>query len=264
MMPRLEAILRSGLETHLALKTLQYTAILLGPQVVEPLAPFLGEMLINLTSCIHSEGDTAFMDGSLKGTDLEATAVRGAIAALSFAEGIMQLCPDLGLLISAPAISKVIAAVPRRKVMAAPLMEAAFASFGRMLWLNPNCLDDIFSSDQNGNEELAFVVGLFISTVTAVPFVVVLSTQIQKVVFINQKGASLSLCSAACRSPRVARLAGQQILDFTRRLLEVESNCKELDLDALVDAACGTARKVVGDGPLGDSAARMSAILKSE
>jgi hypothetical protein len=38
--------------------------------------------------------------------------------------------------------------------MAVPLMEAAFASFGRMLWLNPNCLDDIFIN----NEELVFVV----------------------------------------------------------------------------------------------------------
>ncbi len=94
---------------------------------------------------------------------------------------------------------------------------------------------------------------------TSVSFVAMLSVQIQKVVFINQKGALLALCSAVCQSPRIARLAGQQILDFTHRLLEVESNCKELDLDFLVDAACGTARKVVGDGPLGDSASLMSA-----
>ena len=256
MMPRLEAILRSGLETHLVLKTLQYTAILLGPQVIEPLAPVLGETLLNLTSCIQTGGD----NDSLRGTDLETTSVRGAIAALSFAESIMQLFPNKGLSISSPTISKVIAAVPRRKVMAVPLIEAAFASFGRMLWLNPNSLDDIFIN----NEELVLVVDRFIASVTSVSFVVMLSVQIQKIVFINQKGASLALCSAACRSPRVARLVGRQILDFTHQLLEVESNCKELDLDSLVEAACGTARKVVGDGPLGDAAAHMSTMLKSE
>ena len=64
---------------------------------------------------------------------------------------------------------------------------------------------------------------------TSVSFVAMLSVQIQKVVFINQKGALLALCSAVCQSPRIARLAGQQILDFTHRLLEVESNCEELD-----------------------------------
>lgn len=263
MMPRLESILRSGSEPHLVLKTLQYTAILLGPQVIEPLAPVLGETLVNLTSCIHTQEDNKLLmdDDSLKGTDLKATAMRGAIAALSFAEAIMQLFPNLGLTISAPAVSKVMAAFPRRMAMTLPFMEAAFASFGRMLWLDPSCLDTIFSSD----EELAFVVDQFITTVTSVSsFVVMLSTQIQKIVFINQKGASLALCSAACRSPRVARLVGQQILNFTRRLLEVESNCKELNVDFLVEAACGTARKVVGDGPLGDSATLMSAILKSE
>jgi hypothetical protein len=54
------------------------------------------------------------------------------------------------------------------------------------------------------------------------------------------------------------------VLDYTRRLIEVESMSKGLDIDALVDAACGSTRKVVGDGPLGDSAARTSEILKSE
>jgi hypothetical protein len=104
MMPWLEAILRSGLETHLVLKTLQYTAILLGPRVIEPLAPVLGETLLNLTSCIQTGGD----NDSLKGTDLETTSMKGAIAALSFAESIMQLFPDMGLSISSPTISKVI------------------------------------------------------------------------------------------------------------------------------------------------------------
>jgi len=59
-------------------------------------------------------------------------------------------------------------------------------------------------------------------------------------------------------------VAGQKVLSITRTLVEIESNSTELDLDALVEAACGTARKVVGDGPLGDSAARTAEILKSE
>ena len=59
-------------------------------------------------------------------------------------------------------------------------------------------------------------------------------------------------------------MAGQKVLSYTRRLLEVESKSKELDLDALVEVTCGTTRKVVGDGPLGDSATRTAEILKSE
>lgn len=78
------------------------------------------------------------------------------------------------------------------------------------------------------------------------------------------RARQLSLCSAVFRSPRLARVAGQKVLNFTRSLLEIESKSTELDLDALVEAACGTTRKVVGDGPMGDLAARTAEILKSE
>ena len=59
-------------------------------------------------------------------------------------------------------------------------------------------------------------------------------------------------------------MAGQEVLSYTRKLLEVESKSKDVDVNALVEAACGTARRVVGDGPLGDSAARTAEILESE
>mmetsp|Transcript_28833 Transcript_28833/g.54482 ORF Transcript_28833/g.54482 Transcript_28833/m.54482 type:complete len:1128 (-) Transcript_28833:308-3691(-) len=267
MLPRLEAILRSGLEPHLSLKVLQFNAILLGPQVVEPLASVLRYMLLNLTNCIHSEqaggGDTTMDDDDRsKGIDRGVTTTRDAVAALSFADGLMQMFPDLGLSICSPAISKVIAVLPGKSI-AAPLVDASFHSFGRMLWMSPNCLDEIFANDPNQDGKIAFVVSTYISVVTSISVVVMLSAQAQKVVFIDQKGAALSLCLAVCRSPRVARVAGQSILEFTRRLLEVESKSK-IDLNALVEATSGTTRKVVGDGPLGDSAARTAEILKSE
>ena len=69
ILTRFETILTAGLEPHLSLKILQFNAILLGPQVVEPLAAVLRDTLMNLTSCIHSNqkggdgGDT--MDGFL-------------------------------------------------------------------------------------------------------------------------------------------------------------------------------------------------------
>ena len=61
----------------------------------------------------------------------------------------------------------------------------------------------------------------------------------------------------------MASVAGNEVTMFTRKLLEVESR-SELDLDALVEAATGNTRKVVGDGPMGDSAARTAAILKAD
>ena len=268
MLPRLEAILRSGSEPHLSLKVLQFNAILLGPEVVAALSPILRELLVKLlTSCIHSDGDGEdAMDGDegSKGTDRGVTTIRNAIASLEFSEAIMQLFPDLGVSICAPAICKAVVSIPGKKTMAAPLLESIFACLSRMLWTNPNSFDEIFAGDPNQDEKVSFVINQFIAVVTSVPLVVMLSAQSQKIVFINQKGVSLALCSAVCRSPRVARLAGRDVLDYTRRLIEVESMSKGLDVDALVDAACGSTRKVVGDGPLGDSAARTSEILKSE
>eukprot|EP00584_Thalassiosira_punctigera_P025961 CAMPEP_0172578112 /NCGR_PEP_ID=MMETSP1067-20121228/138571_1 /TAXON_ID=265564 ORGANISM="Thalassiosira punctigera, Strain Tpunct2005C2" /NCGR_SAMPLE_ID=MMETSP1067 /ASSEMBLY_ACC=CAM_ASM_000444 /LENGTH=1122 /DNA_ID=CAMNT_0013370805 /DNA_START=226 /DNA_END=3594 /DNA_ORIENTATION=+ len=268
MLPRLEAILRSGLEPHLSLKVLQFNAILLGPQVVEPLAAVLREMLVNLTSCIHSgetdNGDTTMDDEgrSATGTDRGLTTTRNAVAALNFADGLMQMFPDLGLSICSPAVSKVMAALPG-KATAAPLLEASFHSFGRLLWTNPNSLDEIFANDPNPDEKIMSIVKTWISVVTSISMVVMLSPQAQKIMFIDQKGTALSLCSAVCRSPRVARVAGRSIIEFTRKLLEVESRSK-LDLDALVEATSGTTRKVVGDGPLGDSAARTAEVLKTD
>mmetsp|Transcript_18820 Transcript_18820/g.32363 ORF Transcript_18820/g.32363 Transcript_18820/m.32363 type:complete len:226 (-) Transcript_18820:469-1146(-) len=201
------------------------------------------------------------VDGS-KGTDRGMTTMRNAVAALSFADGMMQMFPELGLSICSPAMAKVIAALPG-KAMSQPVLEATLHSFGRMLWLNPNSLNEIFANDPNQDEKISSVVSAWITVVTSVSVLVMLSAQAQKITFIDQKGAALSLCSAACRSPIVARVAGRSIIDFTRKLLEVESKSK-LDVDALVEAMTGTTRKVVGDGPLGDSAARTAEILKSD
>ena len=99
----------------------------------------------------------------------------------------------------------------------------------------------------------------------SVSIVVMMSAKAQKAMFINQKGASLALRSAVCHSQRVARVAGHDVLAFTRRRLEVETmSTARLDLDAPVNAVCGSTRKVVGDGPLGDYSARISGLLKSE
>lgn len=269
MLPRLHEILKSGLEPHLSLKVLQFNALLLGPQVVEPLTPVLRELLVNLTACIHSEkkagGDEAMdneEDTKSKGEDMGATTKRYAIAALGFADGLMQLFPELGLSICSPALSKVMAALPG-KAVSAPFLEGAYSAFGRMLWIRPNSFDEIFAQDPNQDEKIAVIVRTWISVITSVSITVMMSAQAQKLMFIDQKGTALCLCSAVCKSPRVARVAGNEVTMFTRRLLEVESRSK-LDLDALVEAATGTARKVVGDGPLGDSAARTAEILKTE
>ena len=266
MLPRLEVIILSALEPHLSLKVLQFNAILLGPEVVTTLSPILSQLLVKLTSCIHVDGDSEdAMDGDerLKGMDRGITTMRNAVASFEFSEAIMQLFPDLGASICAPAICKAVAAIAGKKTVAVPILESIFACLSRLLWTNPNSFDEIFASDPNQDEKISFVINQFIGMVTSVSFVVMISAQAQKIAFINQKGASLALCSAVCRSPRVARLTGRNVLDFTRRLIEVESMSK-LDLDGLVGAACGSTRKVVGDGPLGDSATRTSEILKSE
>lgn len=266
MLPRLHAVIQSGLEPHLSLKVLQYCAVLLGPQAVEPLATVLPEILVNLTKCIHSEqqeGDDEAMDDS-GGKDRGVTTTRNAIAALCFADSIMQAFPDLGASICSPVVQKVVAALPG-KALAEPLLSATFSSFGRLLWMKPIIMEELFVKgyDQNQEKNVAALVNAWISVVTSVSVLVMLSAQAQKIAFMNQKAAALSLCSAVCRSPLVARVSGREVLNFTKQLLEIESRTK-VNLDDLVEAACGTARKVVGDGPLGDISLRTAEISKSD
>ncbi len=262
MLPRLELILRSGLEPHLSLKVLQFNAILLGPQVIEPLAELLREMLIDLTSCVHidkkpDEDDEMKDDDAAAKKEKEVGTVRDAIAAMVFADALMQLFPELGYSIASPALSKVIAALPG-KACTTPLLEAAFGAFGRMLWLNSNSLDEIFP---NQDENITSIVNTWMHVISSVSVMVMLSSRARTIMFIDQKGAALALCGSICRSPRIARVVGNEILQFTRALLETEAH---VDLDTLVEAACGTTRKVVGDGPLGDAASRTADILKSD
>ena len=265
MLPRLADILRAGLEPYLSLKVLQYNALLLGQQVLEPHADTLRQLLINLTSFIYSEQEDNTMGNSDKSTggDRGTTTVKNAIAALTFGDGIMQLYPDTSLGIVFPAVSKLIAVLSTNRRKSAPVLEALFETFGRILWAAPTCLDEIFAGDPNQEEKIAGIVHLFLGVVTSVPVLAVISPKAQKIVFMNQKKAMLSLCSAVCRSPRVARVSGNEVLKFTRKLAEAEVK-SGLDLDTLVEAACGTTRKVVGDGPLGDAAAKAAQSLKSE
>lgn len=197
--------------------------------------------------------------------DRGVTTIRNAAAALICAEALMQLFPELGLSISSPAIGKLVEYLPG-KGMTAPvvaLLEAIFSCFGRVLWMNPKSLDEIFANDPNQEKSIVDVVRMWISTVSSVSVFVMISVQAQKITFISQKACALSLCSAVCRSPKVARLVGLEVLDFTKKLVEIESKTS-LDVDSLVEAACGTTRKVVGDGPLGDTATRMAEISKSD
>ena len=270
MLPRLADIIRTGLEPHLSLKVLQFNTLLLGRQVLEPHATILRDLLLNLTSCIYLEqtgGDDTMGDNVERSTgpDRGGTTTRNAVAALTFAEGILQLLPDeLSLSICAPAISKVIAVLPDKQSVPAPVLEAAFGSLGRMLWMRPTCLDEIFGGEKQ-EEKIASIVRQFLAVATSVSVLVMLSVKAQKVTFINQKKSMLSLCSAVCQSRTVARASGHEVLNYTRRLLEAESKSTAVsDLDSLVEAACGTTRKVVGDGPLGDSAALTKEVLKSE
>ena len=265
MLPRLADILRAGLEPYLSLKVLQYNALLLGQQVLEPHADTLRQLLINLTSFIYSEQEDDTMGNSDRSTggDRGTTTIKNAIAALTFGYGIMQLYPDISLGIVSPAVSKLIANLSNNRRKSAPVLEALFETFGRILWAAPTCLDEIFASDPNQDEKIAGIVHLYLGVVTSVPVLAVISPKAQKIVFMNQKKAMLSLCSAVCRSPRVARVSGNEVLKFTRKLAEAEAK-SGLDLDTLVEAACGKTRKVVGDGPLGDAAARAAESLKSE
>jgi hypothetical protein len=287
MLPRLELILRSGLEPHLSLKVLQFYAILIGKQVVEPLGDFLRELLVRMTSSVHTKpgekdaagGDemeddstTSNSKGSSKEKDIGT--MRDAIAALSFAGNLMQLFPDLGYSIASPAIGKVIVFLgnsgtketgSRHLSVSLPLLQVALSAFGRMLWINPNSFDELFPQQQDSSSDakIAFLVKTWLGIVSSVSFAVMVSKRAQTIMFIDQKGAALALCSAVCRSPTVQRVVGTQIVSFTKELLEVEER-GNISMDALVEAACGATRQVVGDGPLGDAASMTAEILKSD
>lgn len=279
MLPRLEMILRSGLEPHLSLKVLQFNSILLGKQVVEPLGEFLREMLVTLTSRVHvkakASGDEMEDDGDNNGgssKEKDVGTMRDAIAALSFADILMQVFPDLGFSISSPAIGKVISFIcsggedGQRLSVTIPLLEVALSAFGRMVWINPNSFDEIFTQptvdpSQQQDVKVAALVKTWLGVVTSVSLATMISKKAQTIRFIDQKGTALSLCSAICRSPTLARVAGADIVEFTRQLLEVEAR-GNISTEALVEAACGATRQVVGDGPLGDAANMTAEMLK--
>lgn len=278
MLPRLHLILRSGLEPHLSLKVLQFNSILLGKQVVEPLGDFLRELLVTLTSRVHvkanASGDEMEEDGGNSGgssKEKDVGTMRDAIAALSYAEVLMQVFPDLGYSISSPAISKVMSFISsgcedgQRLSVTIPLLEVALSSFGRLIWINPIAFDEIFTQynvdPSQRDVKVAALVKTWLGVVTSVSLATMISKKAQTIRFIDQKGAALSLCSAICRSPTLARVAGADIVEFTRQLLEVESR-GNISTEALVEAACGATRQVVGDGPLGDAAHMTAEMLK--
>jgi hypothetical protein len=278
MLPRLEMILRSGLEPHLSLKVLQFNSILLGKQVIESLGDFLRELLVTLTSRVHvkakASGDEMEDDGGNSGSnskEKDVGTMRDAIAALRFAEVLMQLYPDVGYSISSPAISKVMSFINsgdkdgRRPSVTVPLLEAALSAFGRMIWINPSAFDEILASPNvdpsQRDMKVAALIKTWLGVITSVSLSTMMSKKAQTIQFIDQKGAALSLCSVTCRSPTLARVAGANIVEFTRQLLEVESR-GNISTEALVEAACGATRQVVGDGPLGDAANMTAEMLK--
>eukprot|EP00985_Skeletonema_marinoi_P015166 scaffold7768_cov110-Skeletonema_marinoi.AAC.3 len=278
MLPRLEMILRSGLEPHLSLKVLQFNSILLGKQVVEPLGDFLRELLVTLTSRVHvkakGNGDEMEDDGGNGGVgskEKDVGTMRDAIAALSFADILMQLFPDLGYNISSPAIGKVISYIcsgsenGQRLSVTMPLLEVTLSAFGRMVWINPNSFDEVFTqqnADPSQREmKIVALVKTWLGVVTSVSLATMISKKAQTIRFIDQKGTALSLCSAICRSPTLSRVAGADIVEFTRQLLEVEAR-GNISTETIVEVACGATRQVVGDGPLGDAANMTAEMLK--
>jgi len=278
MLPRLEMILRSGLEPHLSLKVLQFNSILLGKQVVEPLGDFLRELLVTLTSRVHvkakGNGDEMEDDGGNGGVgskEKDVGTMRDAIAALSFADILMQLFPDLGYNISSPAIGKVISYIcsgsenGQRLSVTMPLLEVTLSAFGRMVWINPNSFEEVFTqqnTDPSQREmKIVALVKTWLGVVTSVSLATMISKKAQTIRFIDQKGAALSLCSAICRSPTLSRVAGADIVEFTRQLLEVEVR-GNISTETIVEVACGATRQVVGDGPLGDAASMTAEMLK--
>ena len=278
MLPRLELILRSGLEPHFSLKVLQFNAILLGKQVIEPLGDLLRDLLVTLTSRAHtkpkSSGDEMEDEGGGANSDEnDVGSMKDAISALNFADVLMQLYPDLGYPVSSPAIVKVISFICSGGVdgkmgsISMPLLDVALSAFGRMVWINPNSFDEIFTQlnfdPPQRDEKVAALIKTWLGVITSVKFgaVIVISKKTQTRSFISQKGAALSLCSAICRSPTLCRVAGADIIEFTRQLLKVEVR-DNINMEMLIDAACGTTRQVVGDGPLGDAANLTAEMLK--
>ena len=294
MLPRLEQIVRSGLEPQLSLKVLQINAKLLGPQVVESLAPVLADLLAKLTDPVVRStsassstssrgggggggGDNDEMDddgnsnnrapaAEQDGADRGKETVQGAAAALHFAAFVMRLSPDLGRRIAFRSVAEIARCLPGER-FPVPLLEPAFEALGRMLWLEPGCLDELFPNrcvnDDDGDRTIAAVVDRWIEVSTSVSVLTMMSARAQKITFIEQKGAALSLCAAVFRSPRVARAAGTQVYGYSKRVLEAETR-SEVDLDSLVEAACSVTRRVVGDGPLGDVSARTADMLASD
>jgi hypothetical protein len=292
MLPRLEMILRAGLEPHLSLKVLQFNAILLGKQVIEPLEDFLRELLVTLTSRVFAKSnkkdgevdDEIEMEdlrnpcsGSTTSKERDVGNMRVAFAALNFATVLMQLFPDLGYSISFPAIRNMIlyiSGVSRNEyrrlsdALTVPLLEAAFSAFCRVVWINPNSLDEIFTQqdDDDSNErdiKITSLVSSWLREVSSVSLTTLMSKKAQTIMFIDRKSAALSLCSAVCHSSTVARVVGEDVVKFTQRLIEAEARSK-VTIDEFVEVACGTTRHVVGDGPLGDAANMTAEILKSD
>ena len=284
MLPRLEQIVRSGLEPQLSLKVLQTNEKLLGPQVVESLAPVLADLLAKLvepvirsSSATSSQGggddNDEMDDGSSHtpvakqgGADRDKVTIQGAAAALHFSAFVMRLSPDLGRRIAFPAVAEIARSLPGER-FPVPLLEPAFDALGRMLWIEPGCLDELFpnrsAADGDGDRMIAAVVDRWIEVSTSVSVLTMMSARAQKITFIEQKGAALSLCAAVFRSPRVARAVGTQVCAYAKRVLEAETR-SEVDLDSLVEAACSVTRRVVGDGPLGDVSARTADMLASD
>ena len=271
MLPRLESIIRAKLEPQMSLKVLQYSALLLGQRVVEPLADTLRELLVEMTSCVHAEKKQGDDDNEMKDEGGQSTkekvisSNKDAVSAFCFADALMQMFPELGYSVSSSAITQVIASLKPERSISPSVLELALSAFGRLLWINNNILDEVFAHDPEQDEKIAAIVSTWLGVCSSFTFnsLVLGSKQERAMMFIEQKGAALATCSAVCRSPRVARVAGKEVVRFTRILVEAESQ-SNLDLNALIETSCCLARRVVGDGLPGDSCARTREVMSAD
>jgi len=293
MLPRLEAVLRSGMEAHLSLQVLQFYSILLGPGVVESVGDVVRGLLVQCMSCIHNDytGDerrrsagAVVTSDSGERENEEMTddndqqqppgqsatgespgaggTLKDAVGALSFMEALLQLSPPVGYAVCTPALSEAVRTM-LRKPLPLPLVEALYGALGRLLWNRPAALDEMLGDDPDRPKKVASLVRTWLRLLLRPVFLAALDRTVATTVFMERKGAALSLCAVVCHSAETAASLGSDVAKFTEALKRNEDESNP-DVEALVEAACGTSRKLVGDGPLGDAARRSVDMLKGD
>lgn len=291
MLPRLEVILKTGLEAHLSLKVLHLYVVLVGPTVLQPLVGNLQSLLMDCVSCILKEGK----DGGVKVSDEEmmsdtislteesnnkdqekstkAGLMKDGIGALHFCSDILLLYPAFGYEIGQGAIITVLQAIIASRKSRAEnlkeniphsLVEAVFVAFGNLILFRPTLLEELFADNPDEDAQILSLVTTWIQVISNPPmqYIMIMSSSVV-LLFIDKKRLALSLCAAVCKGHKTRRLVGSTVLRYTKTLIDTELESK-IKVDDLVRVSCGTTRQVIGDGPLGDTATRTAEILKSD